>query len=82
MILLAILFPAFSFLIRGKIISALLSLVLQATLIGWIPAMIWAVVSLNNEREEKRNQKLIRAIRESGQINVTNVIHNYEKKDA
>ncbi len=60
--LIAILLPPLSFLLRGKIIQALLCLVLQLILIGWIPAAIWAVMSLQNERAEKRNEKLIRAI--------------------
>lgn len=63
--LLAILVPFLSFFFRGKIISAIVCLVLQVTLIGWLPAAIWAVMSLNNAREERRNDKLIRAIREN-----------------
>ncbi|MDB5209625.1 MAG: YqaE/Pmp3 family rane protein [Sediminibacterium sp.] len=63
--LLAILVPFLSFFFRGKIISAIVCLILQITLIGWLPAAIWAVMSLNNAREERRNDKLIRAIREN-----------------
>jgi uncharacterized membrane protein YqaE (UPF0057 family) len=63
--LLAILIPSLSFFFRGKIISAVVCLVLQITLIGWLPAALWAVMSLNNAREERRNDKLIRAIREN-----------------
>jgi uncharacterized membrane protein YqaE (UPF0057 family) len=62
MTLIAILVPFLSFFLRGKIVSAILCLILQATLIGWLPAAIWAVVSLNNARAEKRNNKLIKAI--------------------
>ena len=46
MILLAILFPSISFLLRGKILTAILCFILQITIIGWIPAAIWAVASL------------------------------------
>ena len=60
--LLAILFPFISFIFRGKILSGIICLVLQITLIGWLPAAIWAVMSLNNDRADKRNDKLIRAI--------------------
>jgi len=63
MTLIAIFFPCLSFLLRGKLPTALLCLILQITLIGWIPAAIWAVVSLQNSRAEKRNAKLIRAMR-------------------
>ena len=65
MILLAILLPWLSFILRGKIISGLLCLLLQITILGWIPAAIWAVVSLSEAREERRNRKLIRAIKNS-----------------
>jgi uncharacterized membrane protein YqaE (UPF0057 family) len=62
MTILAIIFPAFSFLIRGKILTAILCLLLQLILIGWIPAAIWAVISLQNERADKRNERLINAM--------------------
>lgn len=63
MTLIAIFFPSLSFLLRGKLLTALLSLILQITLIGWIPAAIWAVLSLQNARADRRNAKLIRAVR-------------------
>jgi uncharacterized membrane protein YqaE (UPF0057 family) len=64
MTLIAILLPWLSFLLRGKILSGILCLILQITLIGWLPAAIWAVVSLNNSRADRRNKALIRAIKE------------------
>lgn len=63
--LLAILLPFLSFIVRGKVLTGILCLILQITLIGWIPAAIWAALSLNNERADKRNEKLIRAVREN-----------------
>ena len=63
--LLAILLPFLSFIVRGKILTGILCLILQITLIGWVPAAIWAALSLNNERAEKRNKQLIRAMREN-----------------
>lgn len=65
MILIAILFPWLSFFLRGKIITGILCLFLQITLLGWLPASIWAVVSLNNERNEKRIKKLEQKIMDS-----------------
>jgi hypothetical protein len=62
MVLIAILFPGLSFLIRGKILTFILCVILQLTLIGWIPSAIWALVSLNNERQEKRLIELERKI--------------------
>lgn len=59
MILLAVLFPALSFFLRGKILTAILCFVLQITLIGWIPCSIWAVASLIDARNKKRfNQNI------------------------
>ncbi|WP_292010211.1 YqaE/Pmp3 family membrane protein [Chryseobacterium sp.] len=63
--LLAILVPFLSFIIRGKILTGIICFILQITLIGWLPAAIWAALSLNNERANKRNDKLIKAIREN-----------------
>lgn len=63
--LLAILLPFLSFMVRGKVFTGIICLILQITLIGWLPAAIWAVLSLNNERAEKRNDKLIKAMWEN-----------------
>jgi len=63
MLLIAILLPWLSFLLRGKLLSGILCLLLQITIIGWLPAAIWSVVSLQNSRANRRNRKLIRAIK-------------------
>lgn len=63
MTLIAIFFPFLSFMLRGKIFTGVVCLILQITLIGWIPAAIWAVLSLQNARAERRNRELIRAMR-------------------
>ncbi|MEG1666665.1 YqaE/Pmp3 family membrane protein [Chryseobacterium sp.] len=63
--LLAILLPFLSFIVRGKIITGIICFILQITILGWIPAAIWAALSLQNERAEKRNEKLICAMQEN-----------------
>jgi uncharacterized membrane protein YqaE (UPF0057 family) len=63
--LLAIIFPFLSFFFRGKIITAVICFILQITVLGWLPAAIWAAMSLSNERAAQRNDELIRTIRES-----------------
>lgn len=65
MTLIAIFFPALSFFLRGRILTAIICFILQITLIGWIPAAIWAVISLQNARADKRNEKLINAVKRS-----------------
>ena len=61
--LIAILLPWLSLLIQGRIFAGLVCLGLQMTVIGWIPAAIWSVTSLQNKRAEKRNDKLIAALK-------------------
>lgn len=63
MTLIAIFFPFLSFILRGRILTGIICLILQITLIGWIPAAIWAVISLQNARADRRNARLIRAVR-------------------
>jgi uncharacterized membrane protein YqaE (UPF0057 family) len=65
MMLIAILLPWLSFFLRGKILTGIVCLILQITLIGWLPAAIWAALSLNDARENRRNRRLIKAIKSS-----------------
>ena len=63
MTLIAIFFPSLSFFLRGRIITAIICLILQITLIGWIPAAVWAVISLQNARADRRDKRFIRAMK-------------------
>ncbi|MEI3790100.1 MULTISPECIES: YqaE/Pmp3 family membrane protein [Chryseobacterium] len=63
--LLAILLPFLSFMVRGKILTGIICLILQITVIGWLPAAIWAALSLNSARADRRNEKLIRTIKQN-----------------
>ncbi len=65
MTLLAILLPWLSFMLRGRLLTGILCLLLQITVIGWIPAAAWAVISLNEARANRRNRRLVRAIRQN-----------------
>lgn len=58
MILIAVLFPWLSFFLRGKIIVGFICLILQFTLIGWLPAAIWAVGARIDARNKKRIKDL------------------------
>lgn len=56
--LVTLLFPAFIFLSSGRVFFALVALVLQATVAGWIPATIWAYITWTNDlKEEKELQE-------------------------
>jgi len=61
MTLIAIFFPFVSFFLRGRILTSIICL--QITLIDWIPAAFWAVISLQNSRADKRNKELIKAMK-------------------
>lgn len=57
MILIAVLIPFLSFILRGHIFKGILCLILQLTIIGWLPAAIWAVTSLVDSRNKARFKK-------------------------
>lgn len=74
MIIIAMLCPGLSFLLRGKIISALFAFILQvvavftfvffgAGFLLWGLLAFWAVSSYNNAQANKRNREMIRAMR-------------------
>lgn len=56
--LLAIIFPWISFLVRGHIFRGILCLILQITILGWIPAALWAGLTLSSDRNEKKLKEL------------------------
>lgn len=58
-LLIAFLLPWLTFFTIGRPFSGILCLILQITLIGWIPATIWAVYALSQYNTEKQiNQRL------------------------
>lgn len=59
--LLAILLPWLALLLRGRIFQGILCLILQITLLGWIPAAIWAILVINNDDADRRTRQLIQA---------------------
>jgi len=65
MIAVAILLPWLALFIRGRIGQGILCLLLQITVIGWLPAAIWAVVVVNNDNQERRHREMLEAVREA-----------------
>lgn len=47
--LLAILLPGLSMMLNGHVMKGIICFILQFTLIGWLPAAIWGVVSRNQD---------------------------------
>ncbi len=57
-LIIAILLPFFLFFTVGKPIQGIVCLILQMTLIGWIPAAIWAVYTLSQFNTDKKLEDL------------------------
>lgn len=53
-LLLAIFLPFLAFFTIGRPISGIICLILQVTLIGWIPAAIWAVYALSQYTTDQK----------------------------
>jgi uncharacterized membrane protein YqaE (UPF0057 family) len=55
--LIALILPWLTFFTIGRPIAGIVCLVLQITLIGWLPAAIWAVYSLSQYNTDKKIAK-------------------------
>jgi len=60
-LLLAIFLPWLQFFTIGRPIAGIICLILQLTLIGWIPAAIWSTYALS---QYKTDQKIEDALKE------------------
>ena len=58
-LVIAFLLPWLTFFTIGRPVSGIICLILQVTLIGWLPATIWAVYALS---QYKTDQKIHRAL--------------------
>ena len=63
MTFLAVLMPFLALLLDGHIFQAAFCLGLQLTLIGWIPAAIWAVMVVNRTARDRLYQETVRRAR-------------------
>ena len=62
-LLLAIFLPFAVFFTIGRPLAGIICLILQVTLIGWIPAALWAIFALNSYTTD---QKIADARRDGG----------------
>ena len=60
-LLISLVLPWLTFFTIGRPISGLVCLLLQVTLIGWIPATIWSVYALS---QYKTDQKIKQALQQ------------------
>ena len=58
-LLLAIFLPFVTFFTIGRPIAGIFCLILQITLIGWIPAALWAIYALGQFKTDKKIEKAI-----------------------
>ena len=63
--LLALFLPWLVFFTMGKIIQGIVCLVLQITIIGWLPATIWAFMSISDYNRKKDTDRIVNAIKEN-----------------
>ena len=73
MIFIALICPGLSFLLRGKILSGLIAIILQVVafltfifagfgFVLWLILAIWAIISNNNDKAERRHIELIETV--------------------
>lgn len=62
-LILSLIFPFLTFFTIGKPISGIFCLILQITLIGWIPATIWSVYALSQYNTDKKIAKSVAVAR-------------------
>ncbi len=62
MIAVAVLLPWLALLLRGHVFQAVLCLLLQMTVLGWIPAAIWAVLVINDDKRDQQYRQMLRVL--------------------
>lgn len=62
-LLLAFFLPFLAFFTIGRPFSGLFCLLLQITLIGWIPAVIWSVYAVGQYKTDKKIEKALATAR-------------------
>ena len=60
--IIALFLPWLVFFTMGKVGQGILCLFLQITVVGWLPATIWAFISISNYNADKRTDRVIQAI--------------------
>lgn len=58
-LLLALFLPFTVFFTIGRPVAGIICLILQVTLIGWLPAAIWAVYALSQYKTDQKIEKAL-----------------------
>ncbi|UCM19661.1 YqaE/Pmp3 family membrane protein [Ensifer adhaerens] len=59
-LLLALILPWLQFFTIGRPFAGLICLILQLTLIGWVPAAIWSVYALSQYKTDEKIREALR----------------------
>ncbi len=59
-LIVALILPWLTFFTIGRPLSGLVCLILQITLIGWLPAAIWAVYALSQYTTDRKIEEAMR----------------------
>jgi uncharacterized membrane protein YqaE (UPF0057 family) len=59
-LVLAIFLPFLQFFTIGRPFSAVICLILQITIIGWIPAAMWSVYALGQYKTDRKIKKALK----------------------
>ncbi|MDA3968955.1 YqaE/Pmp3 family membrane protein [Helicobacter ibis] len=59
-LVISVLLPWLGFFTIGRPIAGIICLFLQITLIGWLPAVIWAIYALGQYKTDKKIEKNIK----------------------
>jgi uncharacterized membrane protein YqaE (UPF0057 family) len=63
LIVIAALMPFLALLLDGCVFQAAFCLGLQLTLIGWMPAAIWALMAVKRTAQDRRYQDMLSRVR-------------------
>jgi uncharacterized membrane protein YqaE (UPF0057 family) len=58
-LLLAIFLPFLAFFTIGRPFAGIICLILQITILGWVPAAIWAVYALSQYKTDKKIEEAL-----------------------
>ena len=57
--LIALLLPWLTFFTIGRPIAGIICLILQLTLVGWLPATLWAIFAVSNWNTDRKIEKAL-----------------------
>ncbi len=60
-LILAILLPWLQFFTIGRPLAGIICLVLQLTLVGWLPAVIWSIYALTQYKTDQKIEEVLKA---------------------